>query len=70
MRICIGRSPGDDEVDRVVKFYDAELQRFEDKQADPIKVAGISNTGDAPELAAWTLVCRSVLNLDETLTKD
>jgi hypothetical protein len=70
MRLCVGRTPSDDEVNRVVKFYNAELQRFEDEKADPVKVAGISNKTDAPELAAWTLVCRSALNLDETLTKD
>ena len=70
MRTCIGRTPSDDEVKRVIAFYDAELQRFEDKKADPVAVAGTSGRSDMPELAAWTLVCRSVLNLDETLTKD
>ncbi len=70
MRLCIGRSPNDDEVNRVVKFYDAQLQRFHDKKADPAAVAGQSDHADESELAAWTLVCRSVLNLDETLTKD
>jgi hypothetical protein len=73
MRICTGRSPSDDEVNRVVKFYDLEMKRFTDQKADPVAiaaVAGISGKSDEPELAAWTLVCRSVLNLDETLTKD
>jgi hypothetical protein len=70
MRLCVGRSPSDDEVNRVLTFYNAELKRIDDKKADPIAVAGVSKTADARELAAWTLVCRSVLNLDETLTKD
>jgi hypothetical protein len=70
MRLCIGRTPDDDEVKRIVAFYQKELQRLQDKKADPAAVAGATGRPDTPELAAWTLVCRSVLNLDETLTKD
>jgi hypothetical protein len=52
MRLCIGRVPDDDEVNRIVAFYEKESKRK-----------------DVSETAAWTLVCRSLLNLDETLTK-
>ena len=70
MRLCTGRSPDDDEVKRIIAFYNVQLQKFTEKKADPAAVAGVSGRPDLPELAAWTLVCRSVLNLDETLTKD
>ena len=70
MRLCTGRSPDDDEVKRIIAFSNAQLQKFSEKKADPAAVAGVSGRPDLPELAAWTLVCRSVLNLDVTLTKD
>jgi hypothetical protein len=70
MRLCVGRVPNDDEVKRVVAFHDAELKRFRDKQADASAIVQSTTAADTSELAAWTLVCRSILNLDETLTKD
>ena len=75
MRLCIGREPQADEVQRVLEFYDAQLKRFHDKSADPQLVALAPNAPppkdlDLPQLAAWTMVCRSTLNLDETFTKD
>jgi hypothetical protein len=58
-------------------FYDAQLKRFRDGDkgvnaakvalADPAKKpAGM----DLPQLAALTTVARSILNLDETVTKE
>jgi hypothetical protein len=35
-----------------------------------IGVGGEEKTGDVPVLAAWTVVARVLLNLDETFTKE
>jgi hypothetical protein len=74
MRLCVGRDPQPSEVQRLVAFYKAELEHFHG-QADPKAVALAPGTAapkdvDLPERAAWTMVCRAVLNLDETMTKD
>jgi len=75
VRLCLARKPDAPELAQVVSFYNAQLERFRQKGADPVKVAladpdkapkGI----DVPELAAWTTVCRAILNLDETVTKE
>jgi hypothetical protein len=75
VRLSLSRRPDSKELAQIVSFYQAQLERFKEKGADPVKVAladadkapkGI----DLPELAAWTTVCRAVLNLDETVTKE
>jgi hypothetical protein len=60
----------------IVDFYEAQLKRFkEDKKLDPAAVALADPKNkpagmDVDELAAWTTVARSMLNLDETVTKE
>jgi hypothetical protein len=75
MRLCVGRVPDNDEVNRIVAFYNTELAKFQSGKADAAKVALAENETkprdvDMPQLAAWTMVCRAVLNLDETFTKN
>ena len=75
MRLCVGRVPDNDEVNRIVKFYNLELAKFQTDKADATTVALAENETkprdvDMPQLAAWTMVCRAVLNLDETFTKN
>jgi hypothetical protein len=75
MRLCVGRVPDNDEVSRVVKFYNLELAKFQSGKADAAAVALAENETkprdvNMPQLAAWTMVCRAVLNLDETFTKN
>ena len=73
-RLCTGREALADEVAEVAAFYDAQLARFRDGSADAAAVA-VSEAlpapagADLPELAAWTVVSRALLNLDETITK-
>ena len=52
-RLVLGRSPHPDERDRFLKFLDRSRE-------DPAA---------AGELAAWSLVCGVLLNLDETITR-
>jgi hypothetical protein len=64
------------EVDRLVEFCKAQTQRFTSGELDPLRVAFLDPEEakeypreKASELAAWTVICRSLLNLDETITK-
>jgi hypothetical protein len=68
-RRCLTRPPVDEELALLVKYYRGQKQRFAGKELDAAAVAG-PGEGDANERAAWTVVARSLLNLDETITKE
>jgi hypothetical protein len=68
-RCCLSRRPERDEVEQLVRFQEAQKQRFLRKELDPAAVAG-PGAGDACERATWTAVARVLLNLDETITKE
>jgi hypothetical protein len=74
-RLCVARAPKASEVEKIKTFYEAQLARFREKQADPAMVAlrdpkVVPSGMDLPEVAAWTMVARTVMNLDETVTKE
>jgi hypothetical protein len=74
-RLCVARSPEPGEVEKVRAFYEKQLNRFRAKEADPAVVAlpdpkAVPSGMDVPEVAAWTMVARTVMNLDETVTKE
>jgi hypothetical protein len=76
-RLCLARQPDDVERKTIAEFYDAQLKRFKEgeKGVDAAKVAlqdpAKKPAGmDLPQLAALTTVARSILNLDETVTKE
>lgn len=76
--ICTGRSPSDAEREEILRLLASRRARIADGWLNPRAIA----TGDAnklPELppyatpqdaAAWTLVARVLLNLDETMSKN
>ena len=66
-RRCLTRPPSDDEVSRVLDYRNAQLTRLKEGGLDAEKING-GSSADA-EQAAWTLVARAILNLDETITK-
>jgi Protein of unknown function (DUF1553) len=67
-RLCVSRSPQPDEVSMLVHFYQNQRERLARKELDAAKIAGL--VGDlAIDNAAWTIVARAILNLDETVTK-
>jgi hypothetical protein len=68
-RRCLTRPPGDEELASLVKFYHAQKQRFANHELDAAAIAGPGD-GDRIERAAWTVVARALLNLDETITKN
>jgi hypothetical protein len=77
-RLCTAREPEQAERDEVLSLLQSRRKRLADGWLSIREIA----TGDAaklPELppnvtpqdaAAWTLVARVMLNLDETVTKD
>ncbi len=68
-RHCLTRPPEQDELTMLVEFAKKQRERFEKKELDANKVAG-PGEGNAAERATWTTVARSILNLDETVTKN
>ncbi len=73
-RLCLGRSPSEEELGRLTGFHARSLERFRADGAKAMDVAtkplGEAPAGvDIPELAAWTMVGNVLLNLDEMLMK-
>ena len=65
---CVTRPPAAEELALLTRFYATQRQRFASKELDAPAVAG-SGPGDVVERAAWTTLARSLLNLDEVITK-
>jgi hypothetical protein len=73
-RRCLVRPPDPQELSSLVAFYSKAKARF---AADPASAkemlgaaGGTSNSVERASLAAWTLVARSLLNLDEAITRE
>jgi hypothetical protein len=74
-RLCTARTPTDRERAILVRLFDAQLARYRNGRAAAVKLlsAGESPRNEAldvPELAAWTVVASTILNLDETVTRN
>jgi len=74
-RLATSRQPTADEAAILVASFDAHLKKYQaDKPAAEKLIAlGESKRNaalDAAELAAYTLVCNLILNLDEVVTKE
>ena len=75
--VCTGRLPSGDETATLLAFLDTSRRRIGDGWLDAREVA-TGSLGAIPALppgatpqdaAAWTLVARVLLNLDETVSK-
>jgi hypothetical protein len=77
-RRCLSRQPSEKESSALLALLGKEIQRFTRDGANPmsIAVADPKNPPKLPDkttlaqLAAWTVVSRVLLNLDETITKE
>jgi hypothetical protein len=73
-RRCLTRPPERDELAAIMAFQRNEFARFRhDAKATQALIQRTSGRQTADEkaaLAAWTAVARSLLNLDETITKE
>ena len=72
LRQCLIRKPTRTEIELVARFYERQLTRLkaDELKADEIVSAADRKKPNLNELAAWTMVARSVLNFDETITKE
>jgi hypothetical protein len=64
---CLTRSATKEEIARLKSFYESQRARLESKELNAIELSG-SKDGTV-EQAAWTVVARALLNLDEMVTK-
>jgi hypothetical protein len=68
-RCCTARYPRSDELARMLRLYNQEIQRYQANPALAQKI--ISNdAGARPADAALAVIANVLLNLDETLTKE
>lgn len=76
-RLCTGHSPKDVERNIVLNLLKSQRQRLADgwlnmreiATGDPAKTPALPPDATPQDAAAWTLVGRVLLNLDETVTK-
>ena len=71
---AVAREPSAQEHDSLKQLYHRQLSYFTDNPEDANKAVSVGNTpspavDNVPELAAWTQVCRVILNLHETITR-
>lgn len=71
-RCCLSRYPSPDETDKLIGLLERQRTKYsvvteieEEAHLHAAEKIGCSRA----ELAAWTIVCQVLLNLDETLTK-
>ena len=77
-RLCLSRHPTTDERAELLRLLHSQLARMSEPGVKPAEVALSSTQGldtvpagtDVNQLAAYTLVSRVLLNLDETITKE
>ena len=77
-RRCVSRSPSDLERDALLrllsqqraKFSAADAKPWELAASDPSKPPALPRGVSPVDLAAWTVISRVLLNLDETLTRE
>jgi hypothetical protein len=77
-RRCLTRTPTATETAELLSLVQKQRQRFtqpgakplELAVADPVKSPKLPEGTTAADLAAWTVVARVLLNLDETITKE
>ncbi len=67
MKRCVSRNPASDEIETLSQMLRKQRQRLKLGELDAGVIAG---DGADHELAAWTLLARVLLNLDETITKE
>jgi hypothetical protein len=75
-RLCVSRPPSGDEKSELVSLLEKQQKRMTDGSLIPMELATGKKDGTVPEgmkadqLAAYTIVSRVLLNLDETITKE
>ena len=69
--ICYSRPPSDAELDAVAAQVERQAQRFGADVAMAKQVTGAAPETASPHLlAAWTAICRALINTDEFITRE
>jgi Protein of unknown function (DUF1553)/Protein of unknown function (DUF1549)/Planctomycete cytochrome C len=71
--LCLSRRPSDDELSDVIALYNAQHKRAEANHEAAKQIIGkqLAPEGTSPaELAAWIIVGRTLINLDEFITRE
>ncbi len=73
--LCTGRKPTPVETEKFLKFWREQYAYFEDRTAAAVNVSVPDVTNMPPDVnlhkaAAWAMVSRAILNLDETITRE
>jgi hypothetical protein len=73
-RLATARQPDDQEIDAIQEQYSAHLAEFQEDRDSALAVLSVGEAPrdeslDVSQLAAWTMVANTILNLDETVTK-
>lgn len=74
-RLCTGRTPTAPELESLLGFWQEQYAYFENRTAAALDVAVPDLKHIPPDVnlhrvAAWAMVSRALLNLDETITKE
>jgi hypothetical protein len=71
-RSCLAREPAPDELSGLTQYLDIERQRFEESPQEAAVVAPANAPGavDRSRAAAWTMLARVLLNVDEFITRE
>jgi len=70
-RRLLVRPAGADELRALVAFYQSQHDRLVRRELDAAAIAGAgAGAGEVLDSAAWTIVARALLNLDEMIVKD
>ena len=69
---CVSRKPTAAELLILQNLLSAQRVEFHDQKESALLVAGNQNPSQVPvtEFAAWTAVCRALLNLDEFISRE
>jgi len=73
-RLAAARAPGDRELAMLLDLFAKAKTRYLPQREEALKLLGAGEAKrdealDIAELAAWTMVASTILNLDETITK-
>ena len=73
-RLATGRMPTKAEAGVLIQLHDSQLQAYRADDAAAVKLLEVGEAPrdkslDSADLAAWTMVSSTILNLDETMTK-
>jgi len=67
--LAVSRPPDSQELAWITEFYERKVARLQSGDANPEVIFASEQADARVELAAWTLVCRAILNTDEAITR-